>query len=290
MYFNSCYSGLDYAVNTDNNETTLIVGPGEVNRVHDKWDSGARFNLGYCFECNTDINLRYTFFEMKNDHEKLFAQGAGATRSHPGDVLMAPNFLKIAHPEYQLKYNVIDFEMGSWSSQNCFLNTRPYIAFRYASIDQEMKTKYEDEVFVTTNIHQAVDLNGYGVMAGADARYNLCDCYFIVARVSGGARYGDFNYKTFIEDSRSTTTEIRVDTRGYDCHALLSTEVSLGLELNLCSICGKNFIFALGYELHTWLGLTDFPDFTGSAFSNKGMRDDQTLMLHGLFVRLGASF
>jgi Legionella pneumophila major outer membrane protein precursor len=290
LYLNACRAGLDYAIETDKNETTLIVGPGEINQLHRKSNSGARIQVGYCFDCNADINLKYTFFQTEHSHRTHFCEGAGATRIHPGDSLMGPNHVKLADPQYQLKYNVVDGEMGSWFSHNGFLNVRPYIAFRYASINQDMKTLYQDEISIETHIKQSVDLQGYGIMAGADGRFNVCDCVFLVARAAGGALYGDFNYKTFIEDNRNETLMTRVDTYGSDCRTVLSTEVSLGLELDLCSICGKNLILALGYELHTWLGLADFPDFTGSQLSNKVMRDNNTLLLQGLFVRLGASF
>ena len=140
------------------------------------------------------------------------------------------------------------------------------------------------------HVKQKVDMNAYGVMMGADGRYHLCDCFYLTGRISSGALYGDFDYSNLQTEHISTTPKTLVDTWGHDCRAVFSSEVSIGLEFFLCDMCGSDLIFSFGYELHTMFDMVDFLDFSDDVSTSKVTRDNASLMLHGLFVRLGASF
>jgi Legionella pneumophila major outer membrane protein precursor len=293
LYWNVCRSGLDTIISRDHGCEQSSKVLGDVHYIDHEWNSGFRVQLGYKCDDSYDLSLRYTHFKANPDQHISCIDGS-ATRLHP--LMEAASCFQetSVDAEYDIKYNVLDLELGSWMKHGCNGHLRPFVGFRYASIDQEVDALYILPLPTPTHVYaskQTSDLDSYGVTLGFDFRHQLCDSFNVIGRVAGGAHYGDFSYATNqanIIDPCSVKQFVNV--HGHDCRAVYSSEVAIGLEYDFCGFCGTDFSIAVGYELQTWHDLMDFQDFTDGDFPTKITRNDASLLLHGLFVRLGAEF
>lgn len=303
VYWYTCRSGLDYVIETDNPASTSLPNPGKILRPDNGWNSGFRVGFGQRCIDDKDIAFRYTYYQNTTADTRTFEDNhsGGATRLHPDISALAdnPNLpnLNQAKMESYLGLNLVDIEIGAWSPKSFCLMIRPFGALRLSWIQHKLLTGYPENIETptrTTEIKQKINMQAYGVVTGADGRYLICDSFYLAGRVSLGGLYGIFDRSSIEGEKDLTTPGAQLDTLlnvfDRECKAVLSTEASLGIEAVLGELSGSEILFSLGYELHTWQDLVDFLDFPSGTLTSKMMRDNSSLMFHGVYARLSASF
>lgn len=285
LHWNICRSGLDFSINGND---PLIVGPGQLTTFETDSDNGYRIyfsqSLGQCGY----VGARYTYYHAHPTTNILYDPidefVAGATRLAPASgSLFGPNDLLNVDADYSILFNMIDLEIGTCDyTFKCF-SWRPFLAARFAWVDQHIKTTYTS--IATASIQQDMNMDSYGAICGVQTAYKLVDKFNITARATTGALYGSFDRKVIEENL--TTELISTDVVAHSCRPIICSEVSINLEYNAARICHSQLTLGIGYELHTFFNFEDFIDFPSSSVTSKIMRDTSSLLFHGVIARAG---
>jgi len=281
LYWNTCRSNLDYysLLLEGTNNTPFL---SEYFSLGNDWSSGVRATVGYCFCDCLELSARYTYYESNISDQINNGQdnGVGTRPNNSGSEL---NLLTSANGSYKLDYNVLDIELAGGEQILCKAVLAPFVGVRFGWIHEKI------DVFYTAldNVQpiQKVDLNSYGVVIGSDYLYNLCGCFNLMGRLSIGAHYGDFDWRT----QEITDADIATPVTGFgtNCRAIYTAEIAISLVYE-GSFCNCNWNLGVGYEFQPWLSMLDFQNLDGrNAIPSY---NTATLLLHGLHVRLGVGF
>lgn len=235
------------------------------------WSSGYRITAGYMCPNDWLIDARYTHYHGK----------ASDFFTDPNDVG------ELYYPTYTLNYNTLNFEVGSWFNYHCTSRIRPYVSlcFSWLDIHHDFKNVTDGTTPTSSGENITDDIDAYGFNIGFDFKYDLCKRFDFVLKTAFGAHYGNIDWE--IELLNDDVVNARY--YGKDCQLLFSSEIAIGLETNFCTLCGTKIAGSIGYEFHGWNNIEKPVGFGGINFSSIYF-NSTSILLHGLYVRLGASF
>lgn len=134
------------------------------------------------------------------------------------------------HGKYDLNLDVIDIELGANLSFCCDnLHLRPFVGTRLAWVEEKITANGDSN---------SIDHDAYGIYVGAEAHYNLCGSLSLVARGDFGILHADLDHNYHNGTSRDD-----------ECHYVYTNDLFVGLEYDLCDICGWDTSVSAGYEV-----------------------------------------
>lgn len=164
IYWTACQEGLTYGsetrAQTIGDTGSLTEFHTKKKHLHQRWDFGWRFGLGYQSPCCWDVGLTWTNFDtdMHAKHEEAVNQNQWFTPAWGGiaalglldDQLLGGNIeppfgfpVDEAWAHWKLRLNLIDLEIARDYCVNSCLTLRPHIGVRGASINERYEIEYE---------------------------------------------------------------------------------------------------------------------------------------------------
>jgi len=293
LYWDASRDGLDYAMTDANGGSDPLKG--DVKRLDPDWNAGFRGELGYRAGNGLDILVRGMFFDTDADDSETDIDGyLTGTRIYLPDSVVEALDAEFASAEYDIDLWMIDLESGYWFQTLENLRLRPFAAFRYASIEQDMSSMYcggrtcefgADEIDV---VDQDVDWWGAGLMLGLDGDWNFWRGFSLFGRgavgVLGGKYESNFSYYDGLAE------EGQIDADDNDSLFTPVFEAKGGVGYRILDRDRFALEFQTGYEFMSFLNSPDFLTFDGDDEFIGVESGDVNLMFHGAFFRLMGRF
>jgi len=293
LYWDVSRSGLDYVMTDANGGSDPLLG--DIKRLNPDWNAGFRGDVGYRAGNGLDVLVRGMFFGTEaGDSETDLGDYLSPTRFYIPEAEAEMRNAEFATSEYDLDLWMIDLESGYWFQTLANLRLRPFAAFRYASIEQDISSMYcEDPACELGNVEvdivdQGVDWWGAGLMLGVDGDWNFWRGFSLFGRgavgVLGGRYESSFSYYDGYEE------EQMIDADDDDTLFTPVVEAKLGVGYKIVDAERFELDFQTGYEFMGFLNSPDFLAFDGSDEFVGVESGDVNLMFHGAFFRLSGRF
>ena len=265
-----------------------------VKSVDLSYDNGLR--LGVFKECG-DVNfgIRYTRY-CYDDSQTVIDTVYDVKPARSGNVFINS---EIAINHYDFDMDVFELESRYALLDDCDSSAWAFAGFRYASIDQKLKTLYgadatdvsgSGELNAILVVSERNDMDGYGLYLGAASNFSAFSCLDVYGSFSIGTMIAEFerDYKVIVKyEGETEVTQHWSD----DCYKILTNlDFAVGVGYDLCDICCVDWSLTLGYEFHHWMNTLDFilAETDGDIFEID--RHSEDLGFDGLFVRLTGTF
>lgn len=296
LYWKGIQDELEYGIETN----VVILdefAEGEINNLIDaryllpdfKWNFGFKVGLGYSSPCDGwDIALVWTSFDGRaSSHDEaeresappavttsvaghelisLFSNRRGKTSDFDaalgvglGDTLPGPVVTDI-RTFWKLDLDLVDLSLGRefWLSK--YLTFRPFIALRYASLDQDFNIESSGGEFSLgdENLNDFVEIEndfwGVGPLAGFDTRWHVGCGWSLYGNLGASILYGRFEFdeKEHTRQAESPFSKTRVlETEDSFRASRGGLELALGIEYAaLICDCKYGLSARLGWEQH----------------------------------------
>jgi len=267
FYWNAHQEGLDYAITNDvladawHTDATYV--DAESKTPDFDWDFGFKFGIGYDTTCDGwDFGATWTWYKGKaNDHIEAEQDDndviIALLSNHPTEFLLSLATDVKSH--WELDLNLVDLELGRkfWSGKRLAL--RPFIGFRYASIEQDYDVEYKGGDFTPLNdkVKMDNDFTGFGIRAGLNSVWNLGCGWGIYGNLALSSVYGRFKVEIEEEARESQSPYDKTKYTDYKRHFRanrLMTDLAIGVQWSaLFCECQYGFTIALGWEQHIFL-------------------------------------
>jgi uncharacterized small protein (DUF1192 family) len=286
LYWKAHRGGLDYAI-VDRNVDPIFMG--DVARIRPDHHSGYRLGLFRQTASGIDWGFRYTDFDA--DETSSFTDPAGvsqASRIHPDASADVFQDVAAASANYDLNYQLLDFEAGYRLAVNCDSSVRPFVGFRIAYIDQQMDALYADAVDFSGDVvlvSQRMSMDAWGLYGGSEGRWALGGTgLHIFGRGAVGLHHARFEGFSFEQEVDDDTFNLRVSDG--DRRLAASIEAQLGLGYQVYEGCRGAVDVQAGYDLQKWFNMAEFIRFHDDVVDATLAINDTSLSLDGWFVRL----
>ncbi|MBS0628694.1 MAG: hypothetical protein JSS30_00545 [Verrucomicrobia bacterium] len=283
VYWSSHQDGMEYAIDNEvtqpvlqtipNNRILNQLANAEYKHPGSHWDWGFKLGIGYCSSCDGwDVNLLWTWYRGRHTHDldtdntdnhsviplwTNFVPGAGG-------VLFATD----SEIHWKLKLNLVDLELGRGYWVSRYLNIRPFVGLRYASIKQDTAITYRGGSWAAVTGQDAgnqnafndyVDLEndyrGAGLRAGLGSEWNFGCGWALYGNLATSIIYGrfDVDHKEYIRLANITphSTADILDTNESlrALRAILDLDLGIQWSTMFCS-CKYGLTVMLGWESH----------------------------------------
>ncbi|MBS0628695.1 MAG: hypothetical protein JSS30_00550 [Verrucomicrobia bacterium] len=285
FYWSSHIDGMEYAIDTEvtqpaaqtiaNNTVFNQLANAEYKHPNSKWDWGFKVGIGYCSPCDGwDLNLLWTWYRGRSSNEldadttdnrailPLWSDFANAQ----GGVLFATS----SDIHWKLKLNLVDLELGRGYWVSRYLNIRPFVGLRYASIKQHTDISYNGGSWAQVagtgpgsqnafNDHVDLenDYRGAGLRAGLGSEWNFGCGWALYGNLAASIIYGRFSldHEELIRlanvSPRSTANVLETNESLRVCRAILDMSLGIQWSTMFCS-CKYGFTAMLGWESHVF--------------------------------------
>ncbi len=284
FYWNAHQDGMEYAIKNNvaiDGPITQISDFGNIVNLIDaeyqtpnyKWDFGFKLGVGYtgCHD-GWDVGVLWTWYRGKSSNH-IEAEYDDNTSILPlwsayAPLQGGPLFATDVEESWNLRLNLVDFELGRefWTSK--YMSIRPHVGIRYASIKQDFDITYRGGSWgtntITGNGAQAEaftglvsldnDFTGAGIRAGLDSTFHLGCGWGVYGNFAASLVYGRFSID-HDEKARQTVPSFnKGDVLGTSNNFRASRAMlDLGLGLQWSALfcdCGWAFTAMLGWEQH----------------------------------------
>jgi len=300
FYWSSHLDGMEYAIvnhvqnpyDTENNVDVIALNhlvDAEYKHPNSNWDWGFKIGAGYCSPCDGwDVNLQWTWFRnTSRSHldygyssnasiiplwSNFVTQFADVSDQDPitdGSAIAATD----ATSNWKLDLYLVDFELGRafWVSR--YLNIRPFVGVRYASIEQKNQITYNGGAWSQFNltvdaldysqpalndyVRLKNDYHGAGLRAGLGSEWNFGCGWALYGNLAASIVYGKFTvrHKEKIRQATNTPhnhiTILDADESLRASRAILDMTLGVQWSTMFCS-CKYGFTAMLGWEQHTF--------------------------------------
>lgn len=231
LYWNASQDGEETSLL--NNVTVFPINPttddiqqlnnlvsAEYKQPAREWSPGFKFGLGYVSACDGwDVGVIWTYFQNfsskrieadPSDHQTLIPLWS-AFVSSAGEI----TFARDIRTYRLLKLNLVDVDLGRefWTSK--YLSFRPFIGFRYSTIEQKLALIHRsgswsartnpNQLPFASKVNIKNDFKGFGLRAGFDTIWNLGCGWAFQGNLASSIIYGRFhiNHK---ETNRETVS------------------------------------------------------------------------------------
>lgn len=277
FYWNAHEDGLVYAVSSNVPSPFVTAGSvpnlnniidGEYLNPHSKWNFGFKIGLGYNSVCDGwDFGILWTWFRgtasrsddiETNENQSLIPLWSSFNASR-GNTL----FAQAIDSKWNLKLNLIDFELGRefWNSRKVTL--RPFVGVRIAFLDQHYGLQFRGGAWSQDTSNQPSlagftdmknDFKGAGLRAGLNSTWNFTSGWGLYGSLAADLVYGRFSVVAD-EDIRLTTgtfgsTDILESSDSFRAvRGMLDLDLGVQWATMFCN-CRYGFTARLGYEQH----------------------------------------
>lgn len=286
LYWRVRNCGLDYAlpgpvIDTGNASNNT----GHVFAVEPSYDSG--FRVGITKECDClYFDAFYTHYKSEESDETHSGTALTPTRV----AALGTTAVLEAKAKYEIDYDVVDIVAG-YSSNPCYcFQTIFFGGFKYARIDQEFTSSYDDfSGSPPVLVKQTNDMNAYGVDLGFGAEYAIWNCFNAFGRFSYDILLGDFTRKTEQNVSATGISTNAVDVRDECWRSISVINLAIGVssDYQFCGSCIDSITLAVGYEFHKWI---DMPNFFAFGSADRVDRNPAGFGIDGVTIRLALKF
>ena len=279
VYWRAQEDGLEYAIcnevigsdGTTTNRGMNNLVDSEFLSPNFSWDVGFKLGVGYNTNCDGwDFGLAWTHFS-KGSHENVSAEFSDNRTLLPlWSAFQSPNagnarllFATNIETFWKLELNLVDFELGRlfWTGHRIAI--RPFIGFRYASLDQDYTIRHrggswENLGNANKSFNNLVDLQneywGVGIRSGLNSIWNVGCGWGLYADLATSTVYGRFSldHHEYIRLAQSPFSKTRIyeaEERFRASRAML--DLGLGVQWGglLCD-CKYGVTLSLGWEQH----------------------------------------
>lgn len=287
LIWETCRPNLDYA------GVGLI--PVDIFKIDSKFDCGFRLGIHKRVFNGTKVELLYTHFT--NNLKSHLNEGSIVPTRLILDVDQAPipEYKPPLKSGYQLNLNYLDIQIVFNDNPYCYdILLQPFLAIRYTSLKENMSTFYtiEPETDGSMNLKEGSRTSGTGGIIGCQGCFYLFPCISFDGRISIGGHFGNHHLNTnqfSLPSSGSTETPI-LNTNLNNVHTFFTSELSIGLTLDLPQICLYLPQIHFGYEMNNWYDLSDFLQIIQDSYVISSSRNSTNLALHGFYLRADVNF
>lgn len=286
LYWTTCQSDLNYAVDFDPSDSDAILGEGKTHFLeYDDWKGGVRGWFGWNWAYGWDLKIAYTYFcdeakgKADTDNQTIDLK---ASLFHPDS---DEEIAESASGKLDLEYQTLDVIFGKVI---CFCDDtvvlHPFFGARGLRLNQLLKVLYEDEDFDTPGqVKWDSDVKAAGLHAGLDMQYRWKYGWGIYGGFGGSllASRSDNKHKQRILDEDGKVTSTEIDLKEQQWVSLPGFNVAAGVSWDWC--CGKCLLFKVkvGYEFNKWFNTQQIRRYHQG---NEGVSSENTsgnIGLHG---------
>jgi len=273
---------------------------GNCNEVKMGWSPGFRVGFGYKLPHDGwDIKGAYTYFRT---------DGEDTTTDYDEDEL-SPLFLnagsadediELAEPKNEVALDIVDIDIGRRTQVSESISVRPFVGFRWASIDNSITTMYyEDFENRIDDDHYYVKMESeadlYGIRAGADLDMKIGHGFGAYGTGAVSLLTGEID--TLWHDHELEDGGLAVQT-WYD-HATMTRSVVVpvvqlagGISYERKMADNINMKLSLGYEINHFIGgVSHFRNYDIEDGDNGGFfNDPRDISFHGLVFKVHLDF
>ena len=280
LYWNSHQDGMEFAI--DNSVFIATTGftfddIHQLNNLidakyltpHAKWEFGFKAGLTYnSTHDGWDLGVTWTWYrgsasihveaEVDDNHTLLPLWSAWQIQNIK--ILWARDI----EADWSTRLNLVDVELGRefWVSK--YLNLRPHIGLRFASIDQSYTIKHKGGLWSLTpvptfllnnEVSMRNDFHGVGARGGFDTVWNLGKGFSFYGNTALSLVYGRFKVKhdEWNRQALSPHTKTRVlETEDHFRASRAMTDLALGLQWSTLfgRECQYGFTLGIAWEHH----------------------------------------
>lgn len=263
IYWKALQDGLEFVTNVDTNAVDHIQ-TADVEDLEWQFKPGFRAGVGYVFGNHDAWDVRANWTHL---HSKI--EGSDALEDPE---IAIPTLIPTwgggilgisateAEAKWNLKYNVVDLEVGRDYFVSKALSLRPHMGFRYADIKQHYTVDYTDatiagaEVKKETSFEADNDFKGFGLRSGAGLTWNFTPHFGIVGQVSGSLLAGKFDVSEEFSGFQGTTPTEQSFVFDGDSQRRVRANIEAQLGFAICHTFAKGNWMRLfvGYDVVNW--------------------------------------
>lgn len=187
-----------------------------------------------------------------------------------------------------LNLNLYDLECGKYFAFSDWMQWRPHIGLRYASIDQHYKIHSqapanEGDGVDTDRLFMTNDYKGVGLRGGLDVKWDIGCGFNLFGSLAGSILWGTFDLKSYHNFQSTSTAETNFILKMTDhLHsAKANTDLALGLSWCYPLLCAQWMEFSLAYEYHLFFNQNQFRNQLLPTV-NDSIKNPGNLSFHGL--------
>lgn len=308
-------SGDDFQYAVEKHSVTTVIGANtytdRVQKYHDlSFDLKSGFRVGLGFDVPRTcwgVNVDWTHFHPSaKDHTAVRGTSAGQTGvalptlAFFSDTLDADEEVIFAAAN-KFKYDTVDIEFGKWlCCGDSSLMFRPHAGFRVADIEERFRTGFvSDDTEGGFNGWSSVawqhknHFKGFGVRAGLDTDFHLCEGLSLVGRGAASAIWGTTSLKTNFAFADIDTVDLNVERTKENYHNVrFITDLSFGIRYRTMACDCYPVTIELAWEHHYLFGQHRYwvDDEYNSANANDSWRSTGDVALQGLTLSFGFDF
>jgi len=291
LYWTARESNLEYATTGFTNDATTSVVKGKTQTPKFGFDSGFKATLGWSFGHDSwDTLATYTWFQSNHNTNSIkasFDQGLYPATSIFMDLSPGDYFNK-AHTNWNLHFNVIDWELGRNCYISKYLSLRPFVGLKGTWQNQHFNNYYEglqaDSQFVYNSDNKVSNL-GIGIRTGLNTAWHLSESWSLFGDLGLSAVWQMIqttreDQSQIAEDAKITPVQVKEQT-----HQIIPVlELAIGLRKDVWFYDDHVHIgIQAGWEEQIWWNQNQF-------CVNPGISRDGNLFLQGLTARLRIDF
>lgn len=304
LCWNTCQSddlfiGVSDTTLTSGGTTQITNGHTEILTFD--YEPGFRLNGVYYLPFSDwALVASYTYFRA--DHARTLDAVSGGTiwaGTFPRTPGLATGSASEAKAKAIVKYDLLDLLIANVASRGPYTNTY-YFGLRSVIFEEQFNVGYIfNEVGAGAlqpgTSHWTVYMPAIGITAGCDGVYDVWPNWGIRARIGAsalGASAKHHQHWTFASFSTQTSTFTVFQGNNNTRHSqvIWGWDAALGLEYDFCWCC-QPVTLSFGYEVFDWWNTPRQRYYPNILYPGVSTTDETgRFTIHGLYVRLGASF
>lgn len=277
LYWHASVGSSEWAVEypAANLEPQPMIAPVSVQSLNFKWSWAFKVGIGKNLNHDMwDTSFYYTRFEAHNSDSSSVSTDLDQPTNPPGvdgfvlDNLGNTTSFSSGSINWDIKYSMLDWELGRWCYASKNLALRPHVGIKGGWINQDIK-----EYLKNVNVHTvATPTNrtlkdqfrnnfwGVGPSAGINTLWILGNAgsvlqhrFSLFGDVAGALMYGHFSIK-HQEDIYNHPTTFGINTKGLNRNlAVTMLQGALGFSWDTAFNKDRNhFMMKVGYEFQYW--------------------------------------
>lgn len=224
------------------------------------WNEGLRLSAGLFFAADSDAFLTLTHYTTTAKNNALGIVYSSLDANYFANNTNGANFgpsYSSANINWKIKYNTADISIGHNFSVDRVLSLHPHLDLKFASINQDIKTNWNNPTTTSTFTSATENLknnfSGVGPGFSVDTLWPIYtgerQSFSIAGNFGAALLYGEWSFSDVYNNNKPTTITVTSDSiRG------LSPMINglLGLQWSL-KLSASEMKIRLGYEEQVWL-------------------------------------
>lgn len=224
------------------------------------WDPGVRAGVGYKMNHDDwDTQFYYTWFQtsasdsipLSSDNVLSIFIGAG---------LSVFALYKTANVQWNIDFNMFDWDLGRSLFVNKTLSFRPFLGIKGGWIHQRIDTHWENPDFLLLDISLVADEDlennfwGVGPKMGVSSQWNFFknrrNTFGLFGDFQGAFQWGHWSFKDHFQNNLSEVIPCYIEPKDL---GTLMFGVTIGFAWDIACNTGIHVIARLSYEIQDWI-------------------------------------